>query len=556
MGAVLELPPGLKRKQYQFDAVDAVFGQWEGGINSTLLLMPTGTGKTVTAALVAQRGQDDGGWRTLFLAQRRKLVTQAASTFQMFGFLTAIEMADLREREQAVIMGEPEVVVGTVQTLTGHRLRSMRKDRFDLVVIDEAHHALGPNYQEIIDHFSFARLLGITATPDGSKRNLGDSFETIAYRLTLKRAIQEGALCPLTIRTIPVPIDLTKLRLTKSDFNETEIAARLGPMLEPLAYNIKLNIADRQAIVFTPDLGTASLMASMLRSLGIKAKYVAGTQGEFGMREDERDEILAEFDRGEFQVIVSCDLLTEGYDCPRVSCIAICRPTQARYKYVQMVGRGLRLFPEKEDLLVLDFDWQTDETSKRLCTPYVLFAETTDEETLDALDRKYRERKKARQDAGDADPFDWEPTEEIQEEQKKRYVRELVVSFTGKFARRYEGLDHDPVGVSRIVGQKFDKWFDMSPQRGGGPASNAQVELLRSMGLHSPDGLSKWGASKMLDKLLRRRKQGLASFQQVKRLLAAGVREDQARSMSAREAAKVITDVLIKQGKMSKETFF
>lgn len=525
-----------------------------------MMLLPTGTGKTNVSAMIVHRALAEHKWKTLFLAQRRKLVEQAADTFKRFGIISCIEMADLKESEQSSIIGEPEAVIATIQTLSGSRLTSKKRDRFDLIVVDECHHALGENYKDIIDHFSGARLLGITATADGSKKNIGSVFETLAYRLPLRQAMEIGALVPIILRTIPVEVNLRDLKMTTSDFSETEIGARISAVSETLAYNIAHNIGDRQTIVFTPDLGSASAMASMLRAMGVKAKYVAGTAGQYRMPQAERDKILEEFQNNEFQVIVSCDLLIEGYDCPQVSCVCICRVTQLRYKYVQMAGRGMRLHPGKQNLLILDFDWKTDESSKRLCVPVALFAETTDEEVADVVTGKIRSRNNKDKDDGDQE-IDFDLLEEIKEaEQGRKFVKELAVSYTGRFAKKYAVIDTDPVGVGKIIDMKLKSRYDMNPSRdqsrGGGPASDAQAKFLRSLGMHSPETMSKWGASKMISKLLQGQRQGKASFQQIKCMLSAGVREDQARDMSRREAAAVITEIITRKNSPTQSMFF
>jgi len=522
-----ELPPGSRELPYQFAAADAILAGYDRH-RSLLCSMPTGVGKTWVAALIIQRALAERRWRTLFLAHRRNLVIQAKKCFERFGFLTYAEMGTLREREMAALAGEPEVTVATPQTLSGDRLEQKSPHRFDLIILDECHRGFRVDYGAILEYFQGYKLLGITATADGSKRNLGAIFERVAYRYTLRQAIEEGNLVPIILRTIAVPVDLCDLRLTASDFSESEIAERLGAHLEILTCNIVAHVGDRPTIVFCPDLGSSSALASMINQAGKACKYIAGTGGKFGMKEKESRAVLQEFEAGVFQVLVSCDLLIEGWDCPRVSCVVICRPTMKRYRYEQMAGRGTRLCEGKEDMLLLDFDWQTDAGSKKLCVPVCLFAGGADPEALEAATGRFARGKGK----------DWNLLEEIRRaEVDRRFVKELVIPYTGRFARKYAAVDSDPVGVCQALDLGFRRRRDLGELCRGGFATEPQIRLLRLYGIQHPEQLSKWGASRIIDKLQRRESAGLASHQQVLDLLKHGVAEDQARLLTRRQAA-------------------
>jgi superfamily II DNA or RNA helicase len=525
-----ELPPGSRELEYQFMAANRCFDSFDKGKKNVLLSLPTGTGKTYIAGLVIQKAIQERDWRTLFLAHRRKLIFQAKRTFEHFGFITYADMASLKEREMANVAGEPEVTVATPQTLSGDRLNGKSPHRFELIILDECHRSFRVDYGAILDYFQGYKLIGMTATADGSKKNLGSIFESVAYRYTLRRAIEEGSLVPIKLRTIPVPIDLRQLRMTATDFSESEIAERIGAHLEILAYNIAENIGDRPTIVFCPDLGSSSALASMIRQLGAGCKYVAGSAGRFGMKEKEQAEVLKEFENGGFQVLVSCDLLMEGYDCPRVSCVAICRPTLKRYRYMQMAGRGTRLCEGKSDMLLLDFDWRTDESSKKLCVPVVLFADDSDEEAMAAVEAQFYGNGKKKE--GEYDLL----AEIKRAEVDKRFVKELVIPYTGKYARKYQAVESDPVGVCMAMDFGFRKRRDLGQFSRSGFATPAQAKLLTLFGIRDASKLSKWGASRIIDKLQRRESHGLASHQQVLALLKHGVSEDQARIMTKREA--------------------
>jgi superfamily II DNA or RNA helicase len=342
----IELPPSIERKDYQIDALCGVAKKWEAGCQGVMLCLPTGTGKTITSGLISKYMIEEFGRGVLFIAHRTELIEQATNTYvNAFGFSTAIEMGGQSEREFVRSHGkEPEVVVASVQSLYDERLAgSFRPDRFGLIIIDEAHHAAAASYKSVLGHFQDYYLLGLTATPDGATGSLSQVFGSVGYQMRLRSAIEDGHLVPVKIRRIEVPVDLRHIRTTGGDYNLGDLAERLSPAIEKLAYQIHANVGDRQTVVFTPDVGSAHMVADMLVAMGRKAEYVAGAAGKFGITKDVRKQRLARYKAMETQVIVSCDLLVEGWDNPATSCVVIARPTKKRYKACQMVGRGTRL---------------------------------------------------------------------------------------------------------------------------------------------------------------------------------------------------------------------
>jgi superfamily II DNA or RNA helicase len=546
----LVYPAGADERDYQIEAVQSVFDAWEGDSKASLLVMPTGTGKTVTAGLVIQQARRHYPGQALFIAHREELIEQAYSTFHgLFGYKTAIEQAGLREadyfREHKV---HPEVIVGTVQTLQGDRLLSKKRDRFGIIIVDEAHHAPARSYRAVLDHFGQYKLLGITGTADrADEKSLGDVFDTIAYHLRLRKAMTDGWLVRLRTRKVRVPVNLKGLRTTAGDFSLEDLADRLSPRIEQIAAQIHYHHDGRQTVAFTPDVGTAQMLAAMLREMGITAKYVAGTAGRFGMPKAERRKILGEYKRREFRVICCCDLLVEGWDVPATSCVVIARPTLQRYKYAQMVGRGLRLCPEigKTDCLLLDLDWQTDDSSKQLCVPVQLFTSGCEEnspaDVQSAADAYVRDR--TRQDA-DVDLLDALNDAEV----SVSYRRAIPVRYTGKYVAKYAAMDLDPIGVGQILDIKVRKSRECNPARNGGPSTSWQVRYLEQCGVRNAQDMGLWGASKLIDKLKRRQAKGLASPQQLKRLLTLGVDRADALKLSLREAANIIAEHQMRRG--------
>lgn len=355
--AAMELRP------YQREAIEAIQEEWNRGVRTTLLVLPTGCGKTIVFCKLAQ-GLVRHGERVLILAHRGELLDQAADKMKKAtGLGCAVEKA-----EQTCIGSWFRVVVGSVQTLMGpKRLQQFAPDYFDTIIVDEAHHAISKSYQTVLQHFSGANVLGVTATPDrGDMKDLGTFFESLAYEYTLPQAIRSGYLCPIKALTIPLKLDISSVSISSGDFKAGDIGTALDPYLEQIATEMTMYCSGRKTVVFLPLIKTSQKFRDILIEHGFRAAEVNGES-------DDRAQILEAFDRGEYDVLCNSMLLTEGWDCPTVDCIVVLRPTKIRALYCQMVGRGTRLAEGKTHLLLLDFLWMT--TRHDLCRPAALIAE-------------------------------------------------------------------------------------------------------------------------------------------------------------------------------------
>ena len=360
----------MELRPYQKAAMISVIAEWER-VKNTLLVLPTGCGKTIVFAKITESCVKDGG-RVLVLAHRGELLDQAADKImKACGLGCAVEKA-----EQSCIGSWYRVTVGSVQTLMREsRLAKFPQDYFSHIVIDEAHHAISDSYQRILDHFADARVLGVTATPDrGDMKNLGQVFDTLAYEYTLPQAIKEGFLSPIKAVTIPLKIDFTGVGVQAGDFKAADIDTALDPYLEQIASEMEHYCADRKTVVFLPLVKTSQKFRDILNRHGFRAAEVNGMSPD-------RAEILADFDADKYNVLCNSMLLTEGWDCPSVDCVIVLRPTKVRALYSQMVGRGTRLCEGKEHLLLLDFLWHTER--HELCRPACLIAQ--DKEVADKM---------------------------------------------------------------------------------------------------------------------------------------------------------------------------
>jgi len=359
----------MELRPYQQEARAAVENEWEQGNDRTLLVLPTGCGKTIVFAKISEDRVRQGD-RVLILAHRGELLDQAADKIKTAtGLICSTEKA-----EQSCLDSQSQwfrITVGSVQSL----MRQSRLDRFDpghfqTIIIDEAHHAVSDSYQRVLDYFSGAKVLGVTATPDrGDMRELGSVFDSLAYEYTLPRAIKEGYLTPIKAVTIPLKLDLSGVGIQSGDFKPGDLDTALDPYLYQIAGEMKKYCKNRKTVVFLPLIKTSQKFRDILNDAGFHAAEVNGNS-------EDRAEILEDFDKGRYNVLCNSMLLTEGWDCPSVDCIIVLRPTKVRSLYCQMVGRGTRLCEGKEHLLLLDFLWHTER--HELCRPAHLICDNKD----------------------------------------------------------------------------------------------------------------------------------------------------------------------------------
>lgn len=481
----------MKLRDYQQDARQSIQLEWDKGIKKTLLVLPTGCGKTIVFSKVIE-DRVKKGERVLVLAHRGELLEQAADKLEKStGLKCATEKA-----EQTSIGSWFRVVVGSVQTLQREkRLKKFKKDFFDTIIIDEAHHCISDSYQRVLNYFD-ANVLGVTATPDrGDMRNLGSYFESLAFEYTLPKAIKEGFLSPIKAMTIPLKLDLSAVGQQAGDFKTSDLGSALDPYLEQIA-NEMWNVAkDRKIVVFLPLVKTSQKFTAILNNIGFRAAEVNGESKD-------RAEVLEDFDKGRYNVLCNSMLLTEGWDCPSVDCVVVLRPTKVRSLYSQMIGRGTRLHPGKTELLLLDFLWHTER--HELCHPAHLIAEN--DEVAQAMTKQIEE-------AGV--PLDLELVEQTAAEDVVAQREEALAKQLQEMKRRKRKLV-DPLQFEMSI--QAEDLSSYVPSFGWemGPPSDQQVKTLEKLGI-MPDQIQNAGkATKLLERLERRRSEGMTTPKQIR----------------------------------------
>lgn len=485
-------------RPYQREAEAAILGEWDAGILRTLLVLPTGCGKTIVFSKVIE-DRVRAGDRVLVLAHRGELLEQAADKLaQATGLRCATEKA-----EESCLGSWYRVVVGSVQSLMrDKRLSRFAHDYFQTIVVDEAHHVLSDGYQRVLNHFCDARVLGVTATPDrGDMRNLGQCFQSLAYEYSLPKAIRDGFLSPIKALTIPLKLDLTGVGVQSGDFKAGDLGTALDPYLEQIADEMERYCFDRKTVVFLPLVKTSQKFRDILNRHGFQAAEVNGTS-------DDRAQILRDFDAGKYNVLCNSMLLTEGWDCPSVDCIVVLRPTKVRSLYSQMVGRGTRLFRGKDHLLLLDFLWHTER--HELCHPANLICENED------VARKMTENIEA---AGC--PVDIEEAEQKASEDVVAQREEALAKQLHKMRRREQQLV-DPLQFEMSIQAQDLTGYVPAFGWEMGPPSDAQKNALEKLGI-LPDQIENAGKAKLLlDRLSTRREAGLTTPKQIRFLEGRG----------------------------------
>ncbi len=483
----------MELRPYQSEAKAAVFTQWDKGARKTLVVLPTGCGKTIVFAKVAEECVRQGN-RVLILAHRGELLEQAADKIKKSTNLgCATEKA-----EQSCLGSWFRITVGSVQSMQREkRLSQFSDDYFNVIIIDEAHHCISDGYQKVLQHFPDAKVLGVTATPDrGDMRNLGEFFESLAYEYTLPKAIREGYLSPIKAMTIPLQLDLSGVSIQSGDFKAGDIATALDPYLHQIADEMMKYCRDRKTVVFLPLVKTSQKFKEILNEKGFKAAEVNGESKD-------RAEVLEAFDKGEYNVLCNSMLLTEGWDCPSVDCVIVLRPTKVRSLYSQMVGRGTRLCEGKSHLLLLDFLWHTER--HELCHPADLICEKKE------VARKMTEN--LEETAGcpmDLEEAERKASEDVIAEREESLAKQLQEMRTRK-KKLVDPLQFEmSIQAEDLSGYVPAFGWEMAPP------SDKQKQELEKRGI-LPDEIDNAGkANLILDRLHKRQEEGLTTPKQIR----------------------------------------
>jgi superfamily II DNA or RNA helicase len=491
----------MNLRPYQQRAVDSVSSGWSQW-RRQLGVAATGAGKTILFSHIAAAEKG----RTLILAHREELVMQAVEKLhKATGIFAAIEQGPSRA------MPGHGVIVGSVQSMR-RRLKKYAPDAFSLIVADEAHHSMSPEWQAVLHHFASARVLGVTATPDrADRKSLGGFYENVAFEISLLELINAGYLAPIRSLRLGVELDARHLRLKdgRKDITADAAAELISPRMMELARAVARETWDRKALIFLPRCDVSEAFAAALCLQGIESRHVAGVT-------DDREGQLEWFRKaGPGSALCNAMLLTEGYDQPDIDCIVCLRATKSRSLYAQIVGRGTRISPGKDYCLLLDPLWLSGEID--LCRPADLVAPN----------KLHRDKLQARMNEGleltVAETIAKQDVEEALAEQLKEAARNRKAP---------KGLV-DPLAYAVGLHDSDLSEYEPTMPWECEPPTMEQLKALTEWGVWT-EKITRGFAVKLLERIEERERLGLATPKQVRLLRQYG--EPNADTMTKGEA--------------------
>lgn len=340
----------LQIRPYQEDAITKIIAEW-GRVDNTLLVLPTGGGKTVVFLELLNRVLT-GNKRGLVIAHRKELIEQPIERIGQF-------WPHLAEHAGVVMASSRDVdaklIVATIQTLaTPGRLEEiLAHGPIDYVVTDEAHHAVAASYKDVYARLGKIKHVGVTATPGrGDGAGLIEVFQSVAAKYSIKDLIKWGYLVPPRWLAIQTGISLAGVSKHSGDFTQKELADvyEVDNCFDLVVESHKKFGGERRAIAFVTSVDGAYRLAEKFNEAGVTAAAADGTTAK-----SDRAGVLADFRAGKTQVLCNVALWTEGLDVPEIDLIHMVRPTRSDGLYLQMMGRGLRPVPGKQDCLILDY---------------------------------------------------------------------------------------------------------------------------------------------------------------------------------------------------------
>ncbi|PKC12770.1 P-loop containing nucleoside triphosphate hydrolase protein [Rhizophagus irregularis] len=390
-------------RPYQKECIDTCLSKFlDHKVNRQIVSLPVGNGKTVIFSNLIKQipSPFPDADKVLVLAHREELIDQAFSQIKKHSDLS-IEIDQGGRRAK----GDAEVILGSVNTLgklESHRIEKYNPSHFKAIIIDEAHHVAASSYRRILKYFGADKkethlfVWGCSATVrryDGLA--LINAFDEITYHKDFLDMIREKWLCNLRVTTIKTNVDLSKVRSYKEDFHMNDLSKYLNVDSRNnviVRTYLELAAQRKSTLVFGVDIKHIESLTAIFKKYGLDARGISSKT-----KSHIRAETLKEFKEGKFPVLVNCGILTEGTDIPNIDCVIMSRPTKSPVLFQQMIGRGMRLSPEKEDCLVLDFIDSYSQIPDLVTTPTLLGLDPTMEmkgEFYENLESLYVHKKK------------------------------------------------------------------------------------------------------------------------------------------------------------------
>jgi superfamily II DNA or RNA helicase len=509
---------------YQWAAIKAILGEFDRGIPSTLLVLPTGTGKTVTSAFVAKDVIDRGG-RVLFLAHREELLEGAANDYAALEIETVLEKSSSHARPDftrgngdSIFPDDPKCVLGSTGTLQGDRLGRWPQGHFDLIITDEGHHGVADTYKKRIEHLKPKWHLGMTATWErGDDRRIvgkGRPFETLAYEYHMDEAVDQGYLARVLFKMLPCSVDLRELRPKAGDWAKEDLAKKIEPHVKEIVETMGPHLEKRRSLVFLPTIALSEIFASAFDSWGIPSQSLSGEDGD-------RSEVVADFRAGKFRLLCNAMLFTEGTNFPFVDAVGILRATRSAGLFKQMVGRATRTDGgRKQDCHIYGINWKTFD--HKLVNPVQIFDHDGVEEETRQIGKLL-----ADMDAKEGKEIDLLDIMKRAEERRQKRVRRRLQIERNKEREATRAKTVDPLAFETGPTHAPRGEWNRSEAMTSVMATPKQTECLIRMGFNAAavKSWTKARASGVIGEQMRRREQGLASYKQVQYLKSLGCYE-------------------------------
>ena len=428
----------------------------------------------------------------LILAHRQELIDQAIDKMARATGVRAV-----KEMAEAKADGTEPMVVASMQTLG--RRNVFADGHFRTVIVDECHHLVSESYMTLMGRFTGAKVLGVTATPDrADKKELGGYFQSLAYEIGLLDLIAQGYLSKIVVQRMPVRIDLSAVSKRAGEFASEDLDAAISPFLEKVVGQLP---RDRKILVFLPLIATSRLFTRLAVEAGFDAEHVDGESSD-------RRDILSRFaDKEKAGILSNSMLLTEGYDCPSIDCVLCLRPTASRPLYSQMVGRGTRIHPGKENLLVLDALWHTGKHS--LVKPTSLVTDS----------REIGDIAESTLDQGEL--LDIEAVvESARKEREASLIRKLNEEAARAIGKKLTAIDPIEFAVSLHDSRLAD--YEPVMEWEHAPASPKQIQMVERFGIAGDKVRCKGHASAIINRIMERQRLKLATPKQLKWLIKLG----------------------------------
>ena len=332
-------------RDYQQKGIDELRSAFAAGHRAVIYVLPTGGGKTVVFSAIAERAAAKGK-RVAILVHRQELVDQTCRSLEAIG----VEFGTVVAGARNLTLSEP-LQVCSVQTLA-RRLDSIPRDQFDLLVVDEAHHAVAGSWAKILDHFTEAKILGCSATPERlDGKGLGAMFSRMVTGPDCRWLTENNFLSPARAFVPPSGIDTKRLRVRAGDYRIEDAEAAMSDrmLVGDAVAHYRKHLRPATAIAFCCTVRHAEAVCAAFQQAGIRAAVLDGKT-----HKNERRGMIEALGRGDIEVLCSCMVISEGTDVPSVGGCLLLRPTQSVSLYLQMVGRCLRPTPGKDRAVILD----------------------------------------------------------------------------------------------------------------------------------------------------------------------------------------------------------